>query len=118
MTELTEKEKIIKDIYYDRISGFSSIADTLRQAKKVDPTITHNHVKNFFEKLKHKQTHFTYKKYNTFISPHPLYEIEIDLIDLSTKAEENIGYRYGLVGIDNFTKYAHVVPCKSKNQQI
>ena len=114
MSELTDKEKIIKGIYFDRISGFGSINDTLRQAKKVDPNITQNHVKEFLSKQKHKQTHFTYKKYNTFINPHPLFEIEIDLIDLTSKAEENEGYRYGLVGIDNFTKYAHVVPSKSK----
>ena len=65
-------------------------------------------------KLKHRQTQFQYKKHNSFVSPHPLFEIEIDLVDLTAKAEENDGLRYGFVGIDNFTKYAWVVPMKTK----
>jgi hypothetical protein len=111
---MAEKEKIIESVYYNRVSGFGSVNDTFRQAKEKDASITINDVKEYLNKLKHKQTHFTYKKYNSFVSPHPLFEIEIDLIDLTSKAEENNGYRYGLVGIDNFTKYAHVVPIKSK----
>ena len=43
-----------------------------------------------------------------------MFEIEVDLIDLTSKAEENNGYRYCMVGIDNFTKYAWGVPIKTK----
>ena len=48
------------------------------------------------------------------MSPHPLFEIEVDLIDLTSKAEENDGYRFCMVGIDSFTKYAWGVPIKTK----
>ena len=33
---------------------------------------------------------------------------------MTKKSEENDGYRYALVAIDNFTKFAHAVPIKSK----
>ena len=35
------------------------------------------------------------------------------MIDLTSKAVENDGFRYCLVGIDNFTKYAWGVPIKT-----
>ena len=104
-------------MYYNRVSGFGSILDTLKQAKEKDVNFDYNDVKKYWNSLKHYQTHFTYNKYNSFISPKPLFEIELDLIDLSSKAKENNGYRYGVVGIDNFSKYAHVVPTKSKTAE-
>ena len=36
---------------------------------------------------------------------------------MTKKSEENDGYRYALVAIDNFTKFAHAVPIKSKQPQ-
>ena len=72
--------------------------------RKKDNSITKNDVRISLNKLKHRQVQFKYKGFNSFISPHPLFEIELDLIDLTKKAEENDGYRYTLVAIDNFTK--------------
>ena len=66
------------------------------------------------DKLQHRQTQFKYKGFNSFISPHPLFEFEVDLIDLTKKAEENNGFRYCMVAIDNFTKYAWGVAMKTK----
>ena len=37
---------------------------------------------------------------------------------MTKKAGENAGYQYGWVAIDNFTKYAWVVPMKEKKPQI
>ena len=36
---------------------------------------------------------------------------------MTKKSEENDGYRYALVAIDNFTKFAHAVPIKNKQPQ-
>jgi hypothetical protein len=108
------KEATIKKIYEHPDSGYGSITDTFKQAKKVNLSIKYVDVKEYLDKLKHRQTQFQYKKHNSFVSPHPLFEIEIDLVDLTSKAEENDGFRYGFVGIDNFTKYAWVVPIKTK----
>ena len=109
------KDATIKNIYEHPITGYGSINDTLKQASKINPSIKVADVRDYLNKLKHRQTQFQYKKHNSFVSPHPLFEIEIDLVDLSSKAEENGGFRYGFVGIDNFTKYAWVVPMKTNN---
>ena len=76
--------------------------------------MTYLNVKEYLSKQPHKQTQFKYSGNNSFVSPHPLFEIEVDLIDLTSKAHENNGYRYCMVGIDNFTKYAWGVPIKTK----
>ena len=39
MTELTDKEKIIKEIYENVATGYGSIKDTYQQAKKKDQSI-------------------------------------------------------------------------------
>ena len=114
MTELSDKDKIIKSIYENIDTGYGSIKDTYQQVKKKDNSITIKDVRIYLNKLKHREVQFKYKGFNSFMSPHPLFEIELDLIDLTKKAEENDGYRYALVAIDNFTKYAWAVPMKTK----
>jgi len=109
-----DKETIIKQIYENPVTGYGSINDTFKQAYKINPSIKLSDVREYLNKLQHRQTQFQYKKHNSFVSPHPLFEIEIDLIDMSTKASENEGIRFGFVGIDNYTKYAWVVPIKTK----
>ena len=106
MTDLTDKEKTIKKTYYNVVSGYGSKRDTYWQANKIDSSIRYIDVKEYLDAKPHKQTQFKYSGSNTFVSPHALFEIEVDLIDLTSKAEENDGYRYCMVGIDNFTKYA------------
>ena len=115
MAELTDKEKIIKQVYEDKELGYGSLRDTFQQAVKKDPNIKYDDVKSYLNKLPHRQTQFKYKGFNSFISPHALFEFEVDLIDLGTYIEEKGGIRYGLVAIDNFTKYAWVQPMKEKN---
>lgn len=114
MAELTDKEKVIKEVYEDKEKGFGSIRDTYQQAFKKDPSIRYEDVKKYLDKLQHRQTQFNYKGYNSFIPPHPLFELEVDLIDLTKKATENDGYRYCMVAIDNFTKFAWGVAMKTK----
>ena len=114
MAELTDKENIIKEVYEDKKQGFGSIKDTFKQAVKKDPSIKLDDVKKYLDKQSFRQTQFTYKKFNSYISPGPMFEFEMDLIDFTAKAKENDGFRYGLVAIDNFTKFAWVVPMMDK----
>ena len=111
---MTDKNETIRNIYFNPIAGFGSINDTFQQAKKIDPSIKYNDVKDFMSKLSHKQTQFRYKGYNSFVPEHALFELEVDLIDMTKVAEENDGFRYGLVALDNFSKKACVVPMKTK----
>ena len=115
MAELTDKEKIIKEVYEDKEQGFGSIKDTFKQAVRKDPRIKLDDVKKYLDKQSFRQTQFTYKKFNSYISPGPMFEFEMDLVDFTNKAKENDGFRHGLVAIDNFTKFAWVVPMKSRD---
>ena len=115
MAELTDKEKIIKAVYEDKEQGFGSIKDTFKQANEKDKSIKLDDVKKYLDKQPFRQTQFTYKKFNSYVSPGPIFELEMDLVDFTDKAKENDGYRYGLVAIDNFTKFAWVVPMKQKD---
>ena len=115
MAELTDKEKIIKEVYEDKEQGFGSIKDTFKQAVRKDPRIKLDDVKKYLDKQSFRQTQFTYKKFNSYISPGPMFEFEMDLVDFTKKAKENDGFRYGLVAIDNFTKFVWVVPMRSRD---
>jgi hypothetical protein len=101
---MADKNQIIKEIYENPILGYGSITDTFHQAIKQNKSITYDDVKQYLNNLQHRQTQFTYKKFNSFISKHPLYDFEIDLIDLTEEATKHGGIRYGLTVIDTFTK--------------
>ena len=109
----SSKQKNINDIYYDR-AGFGSLRTTLQDAKARDPSITMDDVRRFFarnveEKRKPRGE-------NSFVAPAPYWEYQIDLFFISKNDLENFQtFRIGLVLIDIFTKYAVVVPIKSKS---
>ena len=52
MSSAEEKNKIIRQVYYDVETGFSSAADIFKQAKKILNAISVNDVKQFLEKQK------------------------------------------------------------------
>ena len=56
------KDATIKKIYEHPITGYGSINDTLKQASKINPSITVADVRDYLNKLKHRQTQFQYKK--------------------------------------------------------
>ena len=47
--EMSDKDKVIRQIYYDPDGGFGSINDTYKQARHILNTITVNDVKQFLE---------------------------------------------------------------------
>ena len=108
---MTSKQDIISNIYYDR-SGFGSRATTLQDAKKKDATITKEDVEEFFRKnVEEKRKP---RGENSFVAPHAHWEYQVDLFFISSKDLENQKFRIGLVLIDIFSKYATVIPIKSK----
>ena len=108
------RQEIIRQVYEDPETGFGSVRDTYRQANARDPGIRYIDVKAYLDRLAHRQAVFRPRGYNTWVSPGPLFEFEVDLIDLTAQAEENDGHRYALVAIDSFTKVAHAVPMRRK----
>ena len=108
-----EKDKVIRQVYYDADTGFGSIAETFKDAKKVLNSITYSDVKEFLERQKSRQTK-PYRGFNSYVAHEPLQEIQIDIADFTRSVKENEGYRYCFVAVDVFTKFCHAVPIKDK----
>ena len=110
---MSDKNKIISDIYFDR-SGFGSIAITFKDAKAKDKSITLADVKAWFEKNVDRKRPMS--GFNSFIPPYTYYEYQIDLFFITNNDLDNQKFNVGMVVIDIFSKFAVVVPIKSKLQ--
>ena len=115
---MSDKDSIIRSIYYDADDGFDSIIATYRKANKVLNTITFADVKSFIEKQKgsNKQTK-PYRGFNSYVAPGILHEIHIDLAIFTDSAKDTNGYKFLFVAIDIFSKYIWAVPIKDKKPQ-
>ena len=112
-----EKYKVIRQIYYDTDTGFGSIAETYRDAKKTLDTITYNDVKDFLERQKVRQFK-AYRGFNSYVAREPLQEIQIDIADFTRSADVNDGFRYLFVAVDIFLpKYATLSQSKINTHQ-
>ena len=61
---MTDKNQIIKEVYENPVSGYGSIKDSFQQAIKKDASITYDDVKQYVNKLQHRQTQYTNKFFN------------------------------------------------------
>ena len=113
MTDKSEKDRTIRQVYYDVDTGFGSINETYQNAKKILNTITYNDVKDFLERQKSRQFK-KYHGYNSYVASKPLQELQIDLGDFTKSGAVNDGYRYMFLAVDIFSKYIHCVPVKDK----
>jgi hypothetical protein len=116
MSTQPDKDRIIRQVYYDSDSGFGSIAETHRESKKILNSITYNDVKDFLERQKSRQTK-GYRGFNSYVADEPLAEIQIDIADFTASGALNDGYRYLFVAVDIFTKFAHGVKIKDKQPE-
>ena len=109
----SKKQKIINDIYFDK-AGFGSLKTILEDSKKKDSSITMDDVRQFFRnnvEIKAKQ-----RWYNSFTAPKNNHTYQIDLFFIGYyDFDEEQKFRGGLVCIDVLSKYAVVVPIKTKN---
>ena len=80
-------------------------------AIKLSPNTRVQNARDYLNKLEPVQTHFEFKKYNSFVSSKPLCGFEVDLTDMGTTVKP---MRYGLVAVDGFTKVARIIPIKNK----
>ena len=109
----SEKDKVISKVYYDT-SGYGSVAATLADAKKYDPSITYADVK----KWKDSQTvqKHNLRGYNSFVVDRPFEEFQMDLaffFDLNRETDDKT-YAGILLMVDIFTKFTTAVLVKSK----
>ena len=125
MSTAEEKARIIKRMYDHEEQSFGSLDDAWRQAKAEEISITMADVKRVLNSFEDRQVKMRHSRQNSFVSPGPKFEIEMDVIDLGRPKEEEgqasqttaTYLRFGLVGIDNFTKKAWVVPMDNKDAQ-
>ena len=113
MSEQQNKDRVIRQVYYDVDTGFGSINETYQNAKKILNTITYNDVKSFLEKQKSRQFK-AYRGFNSYVASKPLQELQIDLGDFTASSAVNDGFRYVFLAVDIFTKFIHCVPVKDK----
>ena len=106
--------KVIADVYHHPIIGYGSIKSVYKEAKSINNEITLNDVKEYFSKLQSKQVQFKYRGYNSFVVKYFLEHIQLDIADFTRHAEENGRFRYGLAGVDVFSRYGWLVPMKTK----
>ena len=111
-----DKDKIIRQIYYDPDDGFGAINETYKKAHHILNAITVNDVKEFLNKQKSRQTK-PYRGFNSYVAKEPLQEIQIDISDFTRSADVNDGYGYCFVAVDIFSKICHAVPIKDKKPQ-
>ena len=108
------KDDIIEKVYTDP-SGFGSIKNTFNDAYKIDKSITIEDVKLWIDKNTQRKTNL--KGYNSYVSPGPNHEYQIDLFFMSDlKNEEHQKYKLAMCAIDAFTRFLTVVPLKGKNE--
>jgi hypothetical protein len=111
-----EREKVIRQVFYDTDTGYQSVHRTYEESKKIMKSITLKDVKEFLNKQSILQTK-KYKTYNSYVADAPLHEFQIDLAVYEKSAKYNDGYKFAFCCIDIYTKYAFCVALKSKQKQ-
>ena len=107
----SNKDDIIKNIYYDR-SGFGSKQRTLSEAREKDKTITMGDINRWFRANVEQKRRPVGQ--NNFIAPHSVYAYQMDLFFINDLDEQK--FRVGVLMIDVFDKFMYVVPIKSKQE--
>ena len=108
---MSEKQKIINDVYFDK-AGFGSKQRTLSEAREKDKTITMSDINEFFRKNVEQKRKPVGQ--NSFIAPHSAYEYQMDLFFINDLKEQK--FKVGVLMIDVFDKFMHVVPRTSKQE--
>ena len=105
------KDEILSFIYLDP-AGYGSVAETYKEARKKDKSITMQDVKEFISK--HQEQKKQLRGYNSFIAHAPKEEYQIDLFFIPKKDFPNETFIGGVIAIDIFTKFISIIPIRSK----
>ena len=109
---MSEKQKIINDVYFDR-AGFGSKSRTLEEAREKDKTITMSDINEFFRKNVDQKRKPVGS--NSFVALHSAYEYQMDLFFINDLKDQK--FRVGMLMIDIFDKFMHVVAVKGKKEE-
>ena len=105
------KQDIIAKIYFNE-SGYGSKQRTLKESREKDKSIRMTDIEEFFRKNVEQKKQL--RGFNSFVSPHPYYEFQVDLFFINDLEKQN--YRVGMIIIDTFSRYMVIIPIKSKGE--
>ena len=94
---MSEKQKIINDVYFDK-AGFGSKQRTLSEAREKDKTITMSDINEFFRKNVEQKRKPGGQ--NSFVAPYSAYEYQMDLFFINDLKEQK--FKVGVLMIDVF----------------
>lgn len=115
----SSSSELLKNIYYDvkHPSAFSSPYELLKSARKKNPGLKLKDVKNWLSSQDaytlHKQLRRNFPRRKTLAKGID-YQWQADLAVMENLKKYNDGYKYLLTVIDIFSRYAFVVPLKTK----
>ena len=92
-------EQLLRQIYYNPDTGFGTQADTLRQARAIDSTVTASDVQQFMRKQTLTQFRPVRGK-NSFVPPEARFQFQFDVAYMH-KVSGGV-YKYALIAIDVF----------------
>ena len=117
------KGELLKKLYYDlkNPAAYAGKSKLLQEAKKDDTNISIEYVEEWLKLQLAYTLHTLHKmiRLNFKTRPVVVHQIDgkwhIDLVDMSKPSKNNDGFRFIMVVIDIFTKYAWLGPLKSKH---
>ena len=116
---MAKTEKILENLYMNprRPSSLGGVERLYRAAKLVIPELRRTEVEKFlqgkFAYSQHKQIRRKFTR-RPVIATDKFDVFQMDLADMQKFSEHNDGFKYLLVVIDCFSKYACVVPLRNK----
>jgi transposase InsO family protein len=116
----------IKEVYFGE-GGFGSAKETLKDAREKNPAITLKDVQAWRERYLPRKTPL--RGFNSYVAPGPLHNFQVDMFwykfeqPEAPKLKDQKGRKdtygvqqYGVLAVDSFTKYVHVVPLDRKSK--
>ena len=117
---MVDKYNVLLNLYRDveKPNSYSIIRGLLQNGKKILPSINQKDVINFLKAQKaytlHRITNKIFLRRRVLV-PKPGIIASCDLVDISSLSRYNNGYKYILVFVDVFSRFAQFVPLKRKD---
>jgi hypothetical protein len=112
------KESFIEDAYNETNFGGPEKIYTYLKKNYHDIKITKQEIKNYLNKQEQEQIlkkQKPPKALGHIVASFPFEIVQMDIFDFSKYASDNHNYKYMMAFVDVFTRYAFVLPMKTKN---
>ena len=107
-------QPLLRQIYYNPDTGFGTQAETLRQARAVDSTVTANDVQQFMRAQTLTQFRPVRGK-NSFVPPEARFQFQFDVAYMHTVSGG--AYKFALIAIDVFSNKLLVIPQRTRRAE-